>query len=86
MTIGRSEIVLAAVAAGGSGARFFPVQLQKLLFLIDREIPELVHGPHFRFIPYYYGPFDKGLYVELGRLTRTEKSTRITKIDILNTF
>ena len=73
MTIGRSEIVLAAMAAGGSGARFFPVQLQNLLFLIDREIPELVHGPHFRFIPYYYGPFDKGLYVELGRLARTGK-------------
>lgn len=61
------------MAAGGSGARFFPVQLQNLLFLIDREIPELVHGPHFRFIPYAYGPLDKGLYVELGRLTRMGK-------------
>ena len=71
--MGRSEIVLAAMAAGGSGARFFPVQLQKLIFLIDREIPDLVHGPHFRFIPYDYGPFDKDLYVELGRLTRTGK-------------
>ena len=61
------------MAAGGSGARFFPVQLQKLLFLIDREIPELVHGPHFRFIPYDYGPFDKGIYVELSRLARMGK-------------
>ena len=66
----RSEVVLAAMAAGGSGARYSPVQLQKLLFLIDREIPEYVGGPHFRFKPYYYGPFDKEVYAEIFALAR----------------
>ena len=37
--------------------------VQKLLFLLDREAAEIVGGPHFRFVPYNYGPFDKGVYV-----------------------
>lgn len=67
----RSEIVLAAMAAGGSEARYSPVQLQKLLFLIDREIPEHVGGPHFRFKPYYYGPFDEEVYAEIFALAHS---------------
>ena len=63
MTIGRSQVVLAAMAAGGPGAGFFPIQLQKVLFLIDREIHEFVNGPHFHFIPYHYGPCDKDIYI-----------------------
>ena len=63
----RSTIVLAAMAPG-EGYRYTPVQLQKLLFLIDREIPELVEGPHFNFQPYHYGPFDKGVYQTLDVL------------------
>ena len=66
----RSEIVLAAMAAGGSEVRYSLAQLQKLLFLIDREIPEHVGGPHFRFKPYYYGPFDKEVYAEIFALVR----------------
>lgn len=73
----RSEIVLAAMAAGGSEARYSPAQLQKLLFLIDREIPEHVGGPHFRFKPYYYGPFDKEVYAEIFALVRG----RIVNVD-----
>ena len=71
MTTGRPQIILAAMAGGGPGASFFPVQLQKLLFLIDREIPDLVNGPHFRFIPYHYGPFAEGIYIEINALIRT---------------
>ena len=70
MTIGRSQVVLAAMAAGGPGACFFPIQLQKLLFLMDREIHEFVNGPHFHFIPYDYGPFDKDIYMEVNVLIR----------------
>ena len=62
------EIVLAAMAAGGSEAVFDPVQIQKFIFLIDREIPDWVNGPHFDFKPYHYGPFDKTLYDVLGAL------------------
>jgi hypothetical protein len=60
----RQQIVLAALAPA-QGAAHSPVQLQKLLFLIDREVPTLVGGPHFNFRPYNYGPFDKAVYQEL---------------------
>jgi len=56
----RGDLVLAALAAGGVGASYSPVQVQKLLFLIDREAANLVDGPHFSFRPYDYGPFEAG--------------------------
>ena len=64
----RSEIVLAAMAAGGLGARYDPVRVQKLLFLVDSEIPQYIDGPYFHFEPHHYGPFDKSVYEELDRL------------------
>jgi hypothetical protein len=63
----RGDLVLAAMAPCG-GYRFTPVQMQKLLFLIDRQIPEHVGGPHFHFEPYHYGPFDRAVYQELEKL------------------
>lgn len=63
----RDELILAAMAPGG-GYRYSPVQMQKLLFLIDRQIPERVGGPYFRFEPYHYGPFDRDVYNELDLL------------------
>jgi hypothetical protein len=65
----RSRIVLAALAPA-DGAKLSPVQVQKLLFLIDKRVPRLVAGPHFNFQPYNYGPFDKRVYAELERLAR----------------
>lgn len=43
--------------------------MQKLLFLIDRNIPNLTGGPHFDFQPYHYGPFDKAVYEGLDELS-----------------
>jgi len=63
----RKETILAAFAAA-DGASHTPVQVQKLLFLIDREIPDFVGGVHFNFQPYNYGPFDVSLYDELAEL------------------
>ncbi len=65
----RSEIVLAALAAGGDKAAFTPVQVQKLFFVIDRELGPRVDGPHFAFVPYDYGPFDGAVYRELEALS-----------------
>src|SRR5262249_48089118 len=65
----RGGLILAALAAGGENAPFTPVQAQKLLFLIDREIPKLVGGPHFNFQPYDFGPFDRTVYDVLHMLT-----------------
>lgn len=64
----RDDLVLAALAAGGVGAAYSPVQVQKLFFLIDREVAGLVQGPHFDFRPYDYGPFDRGVYTAIEGL------------------
>ena len=63
----KKEIILAAFAPA-LGAAHSPVQVQKLLFIIDKEISGLIGGPYFEFKPYDYGPFDKSLYDELGQL------------------
>lgn len=63
----KKGIILAAFAPA-NGSSHTPVQVQKLLFLIDREIPKLVGGPHYDFKPYNYGPFDMSLYDELLEL------------------
>jgi hypothetical protein len=77
----RKDFVLAVFAAGGCAVQYSPVQVQKLFFLIDREIPDLVEGRHFNFEPYNYGPFDKAVYDELetleyrGYVERTSQQT-----------
>ena len=62
MNLSSTQVVSGARAAGGPGIIFNPVQIQKLLFLFDREIPEQVGGPHFQFVAYHYGPFDLEVY------------------------
>lgn len=65
----RQQVVLAALAPG-RGAVHTPVQVQKLLFLIDRELSRYLRGPAFNFKAYNYGPFDKAVYEELEGLTQ----------------
>lgn len=65
----RNEIVLAALAAAEGGA-FSPVQVQKLFFLLDRNIAEHIGGRQFEFEPYDYGPFDSRVYSALEELAR----------------
>jgi hypothetical protein len=67
----RRGVVLAALAPA-MGAAHSPVQVQKILFLIDREIAKQVGGPHFNFQPYDYGPFDKDVYDALAMLAAQE--------------
>ncbi len=62
------DIVAAAFAAAGPSAAFDPIRIQKLLFLIDREVSERIGGPFFRFRPYHYGPFDRTIYDVIGKL------------------
>jgi uncharacterized protein YwgA len=63
-----SEDIIAAALAPGGARTYSAVQIQKLLFLIDKEIPDLIAGPHFNFRPYFYGPFDKGVYDAVEKL------------------
>ena len=70
----KREVVLAALAPA-QGKQHSPVQIQKLLFLLDREAFQLVDGPHFNFQPYNYGPFDKAVYQVLDELDKDELVT-----------
>ena len=70
----KREVVL-AVLAPAQGKQHSPVQVQKLLFLLDREASHLVDGPHFNFEPYNYGPFDKAVYQLLDELDEDELVT-----------
>ena len=63
------DIVLAAMVPAPRDVWIDPVRIQKLLFLIDKEVPSLVGGPHFNFQPYSYGPVDLDVYLELEALT-----------------
>jgi hypothetical protein len=67
--LSREDVALAALAPAG-GRAHTPVQVQKLLFLLEENIPEDLGGPHYRFEPYHYGPFDKGVYQALDSLAR----------------
>lgn len=63
----RKELILASMATC-CGHTYTPVQLQKLLFLLDMRAATELAGPHFNFKPYHYGPFDKAVYDELDIL------------------
>lgn len=67
----KKEVVL-AILATADGAIHTPVQVQKLLFLIDKKIPSLIGGPYFNFVPYTYGPFDLEIYHLLENLSQEE--------------
>jgi hypothetical protein len=63
----RQEFMLAVLAAG-NGAAHTLVQVQKLFFLLDRNVPGQIGGPWFNFQPHDYGPFDKAVYEDLRAL------------------
>lgn len=62
----KRELVLAALAAGGGGAHS-PVQVQKLLFIVQKNVGGDTGTP-FTFRPYDYGPFDASVYDVLRQL------------------
>src|SRR5947209_2707195 len=57
--------LLAICSANGNGLS--PVQLQKALFLLSREMPNAV-GNFYHFTAYHYGPFDRAVYDDAERL------------------
>jgi uncharacterized protein len=66
----KQELLLAALAAGGK-SEHSPVQIQKLIFLLEKNISTQLGGPFFEFKPYDYGPFDSSIY-DLLRQLETE--------------
>ncbi len=79
------DIVLAGLSAAGQNANFSPVQVQKLFFIIDREISNFTNGPFFNFEPYDYGPFDKAVYEVMGILSH-EGMVEINNIGRYNRY
>lgn len=64
----RKDWTLLAITAAGSRG-LSPVQIQKSLFLLGKELPSEV-GPFFYdFIPYNYGPFDRNVYMDASELS-----------------
>lgn len=63
----RHALILAALSPS-KGQPFTPVQVQKLFFLLDKNISTSINGPHFNFQPYNYGPFDHQVYSSLETL------------------
>ena len=68
MIILENKDFVLGVLAGSNGAEHTPVQVQKLFFIIDREISKSIGGPYFNFTAYDYGPFDSKVYDELKKL------------------
>ena len=63
----QDKAILAAMAPAGRSP-FTPVQIQKLMFLIDQELSDWTDGPYFSFEPYDYGPFDKAVYARINEM------------------
>ena len=81
--VDRNDLVTAALAAGGHRVRYSPAHVQKLFFLIDRELAPHVDGPHFRFEPFHYGPFDREVYRVLDTLS---SMGRLDKVALGNLY
>lgn len=63
------DLLLTALAAGEKN-EYTPVQIQKLMFLLDKNISNRIGGPYYNFRPYDYGPFDASIYEDLRELER----------------
>lgn len=66
----RKDLLIAALS-GADAHAFTPVQIQKLLFLVEMNVSQKVGGPFFAFKPYDYGPFDPAVYEELRNLVQS---------------
>src|SRR5262245_39685258 len=72
------DAVLAALATA-DGESYTPVQIQKLMFLIDERLGGRLGGKAFNFFPHFYGPFDPTVYhtaeaLEASGLAEVEQS------------
>jgi|tagenome__1003787_1003787.scaffolds.fasta_scaffold20937086_2 hypothetical protein len=62
--------LLAISAADAKGLT--PVQLQKVLFLLGREMEHELGGDFYHFRPYHYGPFDRAVYGDAEKLSNED--------------
>jgi hypothetical protein len=70
----RSDWLLLALDAAGSKG-LSPVQLQKALFLLGKELPDVVAATGwYDFEPYNYGPFDSAVYSDAKNLANSREA------------
>ena len=74
----RDDWTLLAIALAGR-TPMTPVQLQKTLFLLSKQMPNAVGDDFYDFRPYNYGPFDRQVYVDAEELSRKGLITIDTK-------
>jgi hypothetical protein len=67
----RKDWTLLALASA-NGEPLTPVQLQKSLFILGREMPEQVGEDFYEFSPYDYGPFCADVYADAGELAAND--------------
>ncbi len=79
----RIDVVAAAFAAGGRGAKLDLIRVQKLLFLIDRVVSERIGGPFFAFRPYLFGPFDQAVYDAIRDLAADDRARTDARRDLI---
>jgi hypothetical protein len=75
-----------AVLSSIQDSIYTPVQIQKIFFLLDRNLGNRIGGPYFNFEPYHYGPFDKNVYKEVESLVMGEELTEHTSSKNYKTY
>jgi len=68
------------VLDNAEGLGLSPLQLQKSLFLIGRNLPGEVGDSYYEFVPYNYGPFDSTIYSDAHKLV-DEKLVRMISVE-----
>ncbi|MGI9071930.1 MAG: hypothetical protein ACR2JB_11620 [Bryobacteraceae bacterium] len=64
----RADWIILALSCAKSRT-LSPVQLQKSLFLLGKELPEEVGSDYYRFVAHNYGPFDRAIYSDASVLS-----------------
>ncbi|HEV3448323.1 MAG TPA: hypothetical protein VG099_27045 [Gemmataceae bacterium] len=65
----RSDWTLLTISAA-KGQPLSPVQLQKAMFLLWKNLPQVFGIESYRFVPHNYGPFDARVYSDAEMLAR----------------
>jgi hypothetical protein len=64
----RQDWTLLAISSANGGG-LSAVQLQKVLFLLEQDLPKEIGEGFYNFVPYNYGPFDPTVYKDADHLS-----------------
>lgn len=78
MALTKEDWTLLAIACAGESG-LTPAQLQKSLFLLEKNSPRKISN-FYQFKPYNYGPFDKTIYLDANVLA-SENLVKVNGVD-----